>query len=119
MFRWLDGCYQSHPAVLPHAKHSPYFRVPHESITETDCQTMGVKRAVAVFLRDRVHVGRVAGVDRIALHAFLRCDAPAIVDAMDTDVSCRRDYKLELAHMRQTLFLTSGMVDESEWGDTR
>ena len=43
---------------------------------------MCVELAEEVLLRNRVHVGRVASLDGVALDALLLRDAPAIVDTV-------------------------------------
>jgi hypothetical protein len=55
--------------------------VAHEPLGEADSDAVGSDAAVRVVLRDRVHVRCVRGVDRVALHARLRREAPAIVYA--------------------------------------
>ena len=69
---------------------SPYFGVSHESITEAYRETVRVEGAVTVFLCDGVHVSRVSGLDRVALHALLGRDTPAIVDAVSDGEDCKR-----------------------------
>ena len=65
--------------VVKGSTYSPDFRVPHEPITKSYCETVRMKSAHAMVLGDGVHVGRSASVDRVAFHALLRRDAPAIV----------------------------------------
>ena len=91
-------------------KHSPNFRVAHEPIAQADCKTVCVEATGTVVLGDGVHVGRGPGVDRVALHALLWGNAPAIVYT-ERCVSmgvARKDIGTD---MRQTLFLISTMVD--------
>lgn len=96
--------------------HSPHLRVSHEAIAEADGETVCVESAVAVVLGDRVHVGRVSGVDSVALHALLRRDAPAIVHAAKERVSGASDGAGEATYIKQTLFLTSTMLREWNGG---
>ena len=44
---------------------------------------------MAVIFGNRVHVGRVSGLDRVALHALLGRDTPAIVDAVSDGEACK------------------------------
>ena len=76
---------------------------------------MGCKCPVAVILCNRVHVRRVARLDRVALHALLWSNAPAIVHAVSFNVSLVQRGGRDSAYIRQTLFLTSTMVDEEKW----
>lgn len=62
--------------------HSPDLRVSHEPIAKADREPVCVEGAVAVVLRNSIHVGGVACLDRVALHALLWGDAPSIVDAV-------------------------------------
>ena len=91
-------------------KHSPNFRVAHEPIAQADCKTVCVEATGTVVLGDGVHVGRNSGVDRVALHALLWGDTPAIVYA-ERRVSMGVVVEGEGTDMRQTLFLISTMVD--------
>ena len=95
-------------------RHSPDLRVSHEPIAETNSKPVRGKPADTVVLGDGVHVGRGSGVDRVSLHALLGRDAPAIVDAVHDDERAWRAGKWLWANMRQTLFLTSTMVDREE-----
>lgn len=97
--------------------HSPHLRVSHEAIAEANSETVSMKSAVAVVLGDRVHVGRVSGVDSVALHALLRRDAPAIVHATKGRVSSASLGTEETTYIKQTLFLTSTML--REWNGER
>ena len=91
-------------------KHSPNFRVAHEPIAQADCKTVCVEATGTVVLGDGVHVGRNSSVDRVALHALLWGDTPAIVYA-GRWVSSDVDGGERGTDMRQTLFLTWTMVD--------
>jgi hypothetical protein len=62
----------------------PDFRVSHEPIGKSDCKPMSSKRAVRMFLRDSVHVRRLACLDGIALQALLVSDTPTIVHTIPT-----------------------------------
>ena len=77
---------------------------------------MRMKGAVAVVLRNCVHVRRVPCLDCVALHALLWCDAPAIVHAVYRGVSVVAYRHRRGTYIRQTLFLTSTMVDEEKVG---
>ena len=68
----------------------PDFRVAHKTVAETYSETVRVQRAVAVVLRDLVHVRRIGGADGVALHVLLGGNAPSIVDAAKCDLSDRR-----------------------------
>ena len=70
-------------------RHLPNFRVAHEAIAKTNSEAMSMEGAVAVFLCDGVHVGGISCRDRVALHALLRCDTPAIVHAATRQVNAR------------------------------
>ena len=76
---------------------------------------MRIKGAVAVVLRNCIHVRRVPCLDCVALHALLWCDAPAIVHAVYRGVSVVAYRHHRGTYIRQTLFLTSTMVDEEKW----
>ncbi len=67
--------------------HSPYFRVAHEPIAEANRNAVCMQVAVTMVLRNRVHVRRVSCLDRVALRALLRSDAPAIVHTAVSEVS--------------------------------
>lgn len=58
----------------------PNLRVAHETLAETDGDTVRLELAEAVGLGNGVHVGGVRGIDGVAFHALLRGDTPAIVD---------------------------------------
>ena len=60
----------------------PDFRVAHKTVAETYSETVRVQRAVAVVLRDRIHVCSICGIDSVAFHVLLGCDTPSIVDAV-------------------------------------
>ncbi len=60
--------------------YAPDLRVTHETLAETDGDTVRLELAVAVGLANGVHVGGVRGIDGIALHALFSGDTPSIVD---------------------------------------
>jgi hypothetical protein len=110
IFKWLCA-----PSVsrTPEGKDKesrgrPDFGVAHEAIGETDCNPVGSKGTVRMFLRNRVHVGGRACLDGIALEAFLRSDTPTVVYTVDYKTpsgravnSCGRSH-----YIRQILFFT-------------
>jgi len=74
---------------------------------------MGCESAITVIFGDSVHIGGITRLNRISFCSFLWCNAPAIVDAIKSDVISDNISSTQIqsnCYIRQTLFLTSGIA---------